>query len=68
MSTEDSGPGIMAYAGLGMLSAVCLLAGMGIGWAVDSALGTLPLFVMVGLVVGIALGVIAVRSALRRRV
>ncbi len=57
----------MAYAGLGMLNAVCLLGGLGVGWFVDEALGTLPIFMMVGLVVGIVVGVLATRSELRRR-
>ncbi|MGH9094401.1 MAG: AtpZ/AtpI family protein [Acidimicrobiales bacterium] len=67
MGTDDSGRGIMAYAGLGLLNAVCLLGGLGGGWAVDSSLNTLPVFMMVGLVVGIALGIVLTRSELRRR-
>ncbi len=64
---EDSGPGIMAYAGLGMLNAVCLLLGLGLGWLVDDHLGTLPVFMLVGLAVGIAVGALATRSEMRRR-
>ena len=41
-------PGPMAYAGIGMLNAVCLLRGGGLGWLADRALGTLPLFLLVG--------------------
>ncbi len=67
MSDEDSGPGIMAYAGLGMLNAVCLLVGLGVGWVVDDALGTLPIFMLLGLVLGIALGVVGTRAEMKRR-
>ncbi|MDQ2754384.1 MAG: AtpZ/AtpI family protein [Actinomycetota bacterium] len=59
-------PGIMVFAGLGLLNAICLGLGMGIGWVVDGALGTLPLFLMMGLVAGIALGVFATRAELKR--
>jgi hypothetical protein len=59
-------PGPMAYAGLGMLNAVCLLGGCLLGWLADRALGTLPLFLFVGLVGGAALGVLGTRAELRR--
>ncbi|HXR21110.1 MAG TPA: AtpZ/AtpI family protein [Acidimicrobiales bacterium] len=59
-------PGPMAYAGLGMLNAVCLLGGCILGWLADRALGTLPLFLFVGLVGGAAVGVLGTRAELRR--
>ena len=59
-------PGIMAFAGIGLLNAVCLLGGLGLGWIVDRALHTLPLFMLLGLVAGITLGVIATRSEWKR--
>lgn len=57
----------MAYAGIGMLNAACLLGGLGGGWLVDDRLGTLPIFLMVGLVIGIVVGVLATRREVRRR-
>lgn len=66
MSEEPSGPGIMAYAGLGLLNALCLLCGMGGGLLIDDAVGTLPLFMFVGLGFGIVVGVLATRAELRR--
>jgi hypothetical protein len=62
----DEGPGIMVFAGLGLLNALCLLGGIGLGWLVDSALGTLPIFLFVGLLVGVACGVVATRRELKR--
>jgi F0F1-type ATP synthase assembly protein I len=48
--------GIMVFAQLGLLNALCLLGGMAAGWGVDRWLGTLPLFLFVGLVIGIGVG------------
>lgn len=63
---EDKHPGIMQFAGLGLLNAICLAVGLIGGWFVDQALGTLPLFLFLGLVAGIAAGVLATRSELKR--
>jgi F0F1-type ATP synthase assembly protein I len=52
----------MAFAGLGILNAICLGIGMGVGWLIDSALGTLPLFLFLGLIAGIGVGVLATRA------
>lgn len=59
-------PGIMQFAGLGLMNAICLGAGLTAGWFADQALGTLPLFLFVGLAAGIVLGVCATRSELKR--
>ena len=65
-SIPDRQPGIMVFAGLGMLNALSLGLGLLLGWLVDRELGTLPLFLFVGLVAGIACGVLATRSELKR--
>lgn len=56
----------MAYAGIGMFGAVCLLGGAALGWLVDHAVGTLPLFLMLGLLAGLGVGVFGARAELRR--
>jgi F0F1-type ATP synthase assembly protein I len=56
----------LAFAGLGMLNAMCLGIGLGGGWLIDQALGTLPLFLFLGLLGGIATGVLATRAELKR--
>jgi F0F1-type ATP synthase assembly protein I len=66
MTEPRSGPGIMVFAGLGMLNAACLLVGLGAGWLVDRALHTLPVFMMVGLVLGIVVGVVLSRRELKQ--
>jgi hypothetical protein len=65
-AVDKDRPGIMAFAGLGILNALCLAAGLVIGWLVDRALGTLPLFLFLGLIAGIALGVLATRAEWKR--
>ena len=60
-------PSPMAYAGIGMLKAICVLGGGALGWLLDSAAGTLPLFMLLCLVLGAALGVAGTRSELRRQ-
>jgi F0F1-type ATP synthase assembly protein I len=56
----------MVYAGIGMLNALCLLVGLALGWLADRELGTLPLFLLIGLVAGAAAGVLGTRAELRR--
>lgn len=63
---EKKRPGIMEFAGLGMMNAICLGAGLAGGWYLDRALGTLPLFLFVGLVLGIAVGALATRNEFKR--
>jgi len=63
---EGSYPGPMAYASLGMLNAVCLLGVVFLdGWR-TGALGTLPLFLFVGLVGGGVVGRTGHEAELRR--
>ncbi|HSV67715.1 MAG TPA: AtpZ/AtpI family protein [Mycobacteriales bacterium] len=42
--------------GVGSAIALCLLGGMALGWFVDGRLHTFPVFVLVGLALGIAGG------------
>jgi hypothetical protein len=59
-------PGPMAYAGIGMLNALCLIVGGVLGWLADRSFGTLPLFLLVGLVLGAVAGALGTRAELRR--
>lgn len=49
-------PSILEFAQLGLLNAVALLGGGALGWGLDSLLGTLPIFLFVGLLVGAGSG------------
>lgn len=66
LEVERDRPSIMQFAGIGMLNALCLGIGLLGGWLVDRALGTLPLFLFIGMIVGIAGGVLATRSEIKR--
>jgi F0F1-type ATP synthase assembly protein I len=63
---EKERPGIMAFAGLGLMNAICVGGGLVGGWFADKALSTLPLFLMIGLVAGVLVGVLATRSEFKR--
>lgn len=47
------GPDLFTLLGIGVASAVCVAVGMGLGWLVDGWLHTFPVFVLVGLALGI---------------
>lgn len=59
-------PGIMSFASIGLTNAICLAAGLVGGWFADRALGTLPVFLFVGLVCGIGAGILATRAEYKR--
>lgn len=63
---EKERPGVLAFAGIGLMNALCLAGGLIGGWFADRALGTLPLFLFIGLIAGVAVGVLATRSELKR--
>lgn len=48
-----SGPDLSTLLSFGLATATCLVAGLGFGWLVDLAAGTLPIFLLVGLGLGI---------------
>ncbi|MCW2596997.1 MAG: hypothetical protein QOF92_1738 [Pseudonocardiales bacterium] len=47
-------PGWQTLLGMGVVIAALLVAGMALGWLVDTLLETVPIFILVGLVLGIA--------------
>jgi F0F1-type ATP synthase assembly protein I len=49
----------LALAGIGMLNAVAAVGGCALGWLADTQLDTTPIFILVGLVLGLACGVLA---------
>lgn len=50
----DPGPTRWELLGMGTTIAGCLLIPMGLGWLLDELTGTLPIFLMIGLVIGMA--------------
>ncbi len=72
MATDGGGPdrqpSLQAVRTLiltGSTLTVCVLAGLGLGWYLDSRLGTTPLLVFVGLVFGIVCGCFGAYVAVR---
>lgn len=59
-------PGILEFAQLGMIGAVCLLGGGALGWFMDSEIGTLPLLLFVGLLAGAGLGAVLTWREVRK--
>ncbi|MGH4021902.1 MAG: AtpZ/AtpI family protein [Pseudonocardiaceae bacterium] len=52
MNQRDS-PDLSTLLSFGITTALCLVAGLAVGWLVDELLDTLPVFTLVGLAVGI---------------
>lgn len=50
---------------LGTANAVCVVAGIGVGWLVDHVAGTNPVFILVGLALGITAGVLITYRLIR---
>ena len=64
MSSEELGWSELLYMGAAIAAAI--LAGLGLGWLVDSVAGTTPIFLFLGLVLGIATAVRYTYREIRR--
>jgi F0F1-type ATP synthase assembly protein I len=60
------GPGAVEFMSLGLSIAVVLVAGGGLGYAVDRWVGTSPLFLLVGLALGIVAAVLMTVARIRK--
>ncbi len=58
-------PGLRTLAALGSTIVVCVLVGLALGWLVDRAAGTTPLFIFAGLALGIVAGALGAYRVLR---
>ena len=59
-------PNWFTLLGLGLTNALCLGLCLGAGWAIDSLLGTTPAFIFVGIIAGVAMGVVVTWAEMRR--
>jgi F0F1-type ATP synthase assembly protein I len=59
-------PGAVEFMSLGLSIAVLLVAGGGLGYAVDRWVGTSPLFLLVGLALGIVAAVLMTVARVRK--
>lgn len=53
MPTEPDRPDLSGLLSLGIVLALCLVSGLGLGWLLDALVGTFPVFLLVGLLLGI---------------
>ncbi|HEY3259212.1 MAG TPA: AtpZ/AtpI family protein [Pseudonocardiaceae bacterium] len=51
--SQPDGPDLSTLLGLGATIAAVLLVGLGLGWLLDEVLDSLPLFVLIGLALGV---------------
>ncbi len=59
-------PGVLAFAGMGTTAAACVAIGVVLGIWADDSWHTSPIFLVVGLVVGVAAAVTSVVGQIRR--
>lgn len=52
MSRPDGGPDLSTLLSMGATIAAILMVGLGLGWLADVVLDTLPVFLMIGLALG----------------
>ena len=50
---NSSGPELGDLLSMGLTLALCVVIGFGLGWLVDLAFGSFPVFAMVGLALGV---------------
>ncbi|CAN5857505.1 hypothetical protein BH18ACT7_BH18ACT7_10230 [soil metagenome] len=53
MPAESNRPDVSSLLSLGIVLALCLVLGLGLGGLLDRAVGTSPVFLLVGLLLGI---------------
>ncbi len=53
MPADPNRPDVSSLLTLGIVLALCLVLGLGLGWLLDTAVGTSPVFLLVGLLLGI---------------
>ena len=58
-------PGTVAFLGMGLSAAVCVGLGVGLGLWLDSVVHSAPLFLLVGLALGVALAATSVIKQIR---
>jgi F0F1-type ATP synthase assembly protein I len=61
-----TGAYLALFSEIGLVFFVTALAGAGLGYLVDTRLGTIPVFAVVGLLVGFAIGTTGMLALIRR--
>jgi F0F1-type ATP synthase assembly protein I len=58
-------PGAAAFLGMGLSAAVCVGICLGLGLWVDDMLGTAPIFLLIGLALGVAAAAVSIVKQIR---
>ena len=53
MPADSSRSDASTLLGIGIVVALCLVAGLGLGWLLDEAVDSSPVFLLVGLLLGV---------------
>ena len=61
-----AGASLALFGEIGLVLLVTTLAGVLVGYWADQQLGTLPVFVLIGLLAGMGMGALAVRRLINR--
>lgn len=67
MPADPNRPDVSSLLTLGIVLALCLVLGLGLGWLLDSAAGTSPVFLLVGLLLGIVAAACYTVASFRRQ-
>ena len=59
-------PDLSTLLSFGLATATCLVVGLGLGWLIDLAMGTLPVFLLVGLGLGIVATCVYIYHQIKR--
>ncbi len=62
----EAHPGALGLVTIGTVNATCWLTGIFLGWLCDRHFGTLPVFILVGLVIGSVTGTLSTYKEVRR--
>jgi F0F1-type ATP synthase assembly protein I len=60
------GPELGDLLSMGVTLALCVAAGFGLGWLVDQAVGTFPVFALIGLLLGVGAASLYVYKLFKR--
>lgn len=67
MPADPNRPDVSSLLTLGIVLALCLVLGLSLGWLLDTAVGTSPVFLLVGLLLGIVAAACYTVASFRRQ-
>jgi len=67
MPADPNRPDVSSLLTLGIVLALCLVLGLGLGWLLDTAVGTSTVFLLAGLLLGIVAAACYTVASFRRQ-